>query len=305
MPDPDPTFTPVRQAWSNPIRAGFRLLLILIVSYSILFIYLLWRLIHRDTRKRLQFAVDTQAVWARCCMKILSWKMLVSGSRPEPGSLLTPNHVTYGDILVLSAAAGTFFVPKGEIADWPLIGGMVRAMEHPFVSRARSKSLRKTIAHVGEKLKGGQSVAVFLEGTTTQGNWVRPFLPSMLQPAIETAVPIVPVSLVWKTTREGMTVEDDVAYWTDIAIIKHVWRILGLKGIQVEVRFGEPILPPTGLRPGEAGSTEQNTSVRNGSTRKELAVQLHAKVVRLGDFKEDIPGSYQSLEETRKLFSGP
>ena len=301
MPDPDTTMSLPRRAWSNPFRAGFRLLLITLILYSITSAYLLQRLFIRDIRRRLRLAIYWQSFWARCSMRILDWNMTVTGNRPHPGSLLTPNHVTYGDIPVLLASAGTFFVPKGEIAKWPLIGAVIRAMEHPFVSRVRSKSLRQTIMHIGEKLKQGQSVAVFLEGTTSQGNWVRPFLPSMLQPAMEGAYPIVPVPLVWRTTREGLTVEDDVAFWKDISFAKHAWRLLGLKGVEVEVRFGDPIYhdPGTG-----SGMTPDKRSSAMGAARKDLALRLHDRVVQLGGFRKDIPGSYHSLEETRKLFSG-
>jgi 1-acyl-sn-glycerol-3-phosphate acyltransferase len=49
--------------------------------------------------------------------------------------------------------------------------------------------------HVAEALRAGDTVAVFPEGTTGDGQTLLPFHGNLLQAAIATATPIQPVAL--------------------------------------------------------------------------------------------------------------
>lgn len=68
-----------------------------------------------------------------------------------------------------------------------------------------------------------------------------PFHASLLQPAIDAAVPVVPVAIKWRAADAAVDIAGDVAYWGGHTLVPHVWRVLGLRGLSVTVIFGEAI----------------------------------------------------------------
>lgn len=89
-----------------------------------------------------------------------------------------------------------------------------------------------------------------------------PFHSSLIQPAIDAGVPIVPAAVRWHPTNPSIDVAADIAYWGNHTFMPHLWRVLGLRGLSVQVAFGEPI-----------ASGKQD--------RKSLARASHDRVARL------------------------
>ncbi|MEQ1893580.1 MAG: lysophospholipid acyltransferase family protein, partial [Planctomycetota bacterium] len=67
-------------------------------------------------------------LWARSVARVLALKVRCSGTAPRSGFLLVANHVSYLDIVVLAGALRCGFVAKSEVARWPLIGFLARAL---------------------------------------------------------------------------------------------------------------------------------------------------------------------------------
>ena len=199
--------------------------------------------------------------------------MTIKGSPPPSGSLLVANHVSYIDILALACSSPCFFTPKAEISHWPIIGQVVLLTRHPFIKRIRGRNLLEAMKEVRTRLEASTSVCVFLEGTTTAGDRILPFKPALLLPAMEMDAPIVPVGLHWSSNVPGMSVRDDIAFWGDHTFIHHLWRLMGLHGFEVEVRFSEPVHP-------------------NQESRKDFARQLRDRMLHLADLPDHLtPGS--------------
>src|SRR5262245_1777458 len=75
----------------------------------------------------------------RCCGNILramGVKSHVTG-RIQAGSLLVSNHVSYLDILVLSATSPTVFVSKKEVRGWPIFGWFAQMSGTLFLDREK------------------------------------------------------------------------------------------------------------------------------------------------------------------------
>src|SRR5206468_7247522 len=87
---------------------------------------------------------------------------------------------------------------------------------------------------IGERLP----VAVFLEGTSTGGDCVLPFRPSLLEPAAANDWPVTPVWLGY-SMKQG-SVADEVAYWRDMTLAPHLLNLLTKDDIVAQVAFGEP-----------------------------------------------------------------
>jgi len=97
---------------------------------------------------------------------------------------------------------------------------------------------------------------------SSQAFEVTRFHPSLLQAAVDGGHPVLPVALKWSITGPGISVSKDVAYWKDHHFPAHVWRVLGLTGIGVEIRFGVPFRP-------------------DGLDRRALGKEVHRRVVEL------------------------
>ena len=180
--------------------------------------------------------------WGRWSCRIAGVRLSMQGTPPTTGALLAPNHTGYMDIIAISAAAPCYFVPKGEIGSWPGIGALLKWLRLPFISRRQSRDLFEVMGRLEGLFENGQNVCVFLEGTSSGGDCVLTLRPALLQATVKNQVPIVPVGLVWSSANPAVRREEDIAYWKkEHVFAPHLWRLAGLRGTCVEVRFGDPL----------------------------------------------------------------
>ncbi len=251
------------RAPSNPFRAATALILFLILSTGLT---VAWPFVYY-TRRNESATLQLCASWARWSLRqytrLVGVRVTISGPTPEPGSFIAPNHMGYADIFALGGRVPCFFVSKSEVATWPIIGHMFRQSRQIALSRTRSTtSFKQTLESIADRLRAGHSVCVFLEGTSSGGDSVLPFHASLLQPAIDAGAPIVPAAIRWRSNDQRIDVTEDVAYWKDHVFAPHLFRLMGLRGVEGEIRFGSPL----------------DTAALS---RNEVAQRLHDEVVRL------------------------
>lgn len=90
------------------------------------------------------------------------------------------NHVSWIDILALGGATGTAFISKDDVEGWPVVGWLAKQNNTLFVSRDRRHGISGQIDRVRAAMAGHQPVALFPEGTTSDGITLLPFKPSLL-----------------------------------------------------------------------------------------------------------------------------
>ena len=118
------------------------------------------------------------------------------------GAMLVMNHISWIDIYVVHTLRPAHFVAKAEIAAWPVIGYLTARTGTVFIERGKRRAVHDANRRVAEILVAGGFVAVFPEGTTTDGASLLPFHANLIQPAIDSHVPLAPVALRY-VTREG------------------------------------------------------------------------------------------------------
>lgn len=194
----------------------------------------------------------------RRVLRVVVDRIEVLGPRPVHG-LLVSNHLSYLDILVLSAISPGVFVSKHEVKAWPLLGWFAMLGGTVFVQRERRGQVGEISARIHALLEQGQLVILFPEGTSGDGESVLPFKSSLLEPATGLKQPVFTAGIDYFLA--GGSVKNDVCYWGDMTFLPHFLRLLGRRFVQARVNFKEIPLP--------AGN------------RKELARQLYAEVVQL------------------------
>jgi 1-acyl-sn-glycerol-3-phosphate acyltransferase len=116
------------------------------------------------------------------------------------------NHASYLDIVLSYIAIPKYFVymGKAEIEKAPLLRLFFRDMNIYVDRKTRTGSYAAFLA-VGEKLKSGQSVFIYPEGTISSNGQLRNFKNGAFRMAIEHQVPIVPVTFKnnWKLLQNG------------------------------------------------------------------------------------------------------
>jgi 1-acyl-sn-glycerol-3-phosphate acyltransferase len=212
------------------------------MNAAMILLWLFVCLLQRGEARVTRLAVPWTQWWLRRCTQLMGVRVTVSGPLPPPGSLIAPNHMGYADIFAVGAKVPCFFVAKSDVLSWPLIGYVFRLSRQIAVSRTRStKDLKHTMQTLSERLEAGYSVCVFLEGTSSGGETILPFHGALLQPAIDAGAPIVPAAIRWTADDPRIEVREDVAYWKDHIFMSHMFRLLGLRGVRAEIRFGEPL----------------------------------------------------------------
>lgn len=210
----------------------------------------------------------------RMVCHILGVRVDVDGHVPMNGPcLLVANHVSWLDIVVLSAVVPVSFVAKREVAGWPLFGTLARLQRTVFVDRERR---HKTASHrdeLAERLKQKDILVLFPEGTSGDGATVLPFKSSFFAAATDPAISLVPVSIAYThgwnlpLTRRNRPL---FAWYGDMELLPHLWEALCAGPLRVCVRFHSPL-------PDEVGGERKRAAAEaERLVREGLAVALHA-----------------------------
>jgi len=169
------------------------------------------------------------------CLNLTGIHLVVNGSPAAHTALFAVNHVSYLDIPVLGAVlSDAVFVAKSEVARWPLFGFLARLARTEFVARNRADAHLQCLT-LAQRLNAGDALIVFPEGTSTSGLEVRPFK-SALFAALDLshgAGQVQPVSLVYE--------QNTAAWFGDMTLAPHLWRMFNEGGGQVTVIFHEPV----------------------------------------------------------------
>jgi 1-acyl-sn-glycerol-3-phosphate acyltransferase len=162
----------------------------------------------------------------------------VDGQPPTHG-LVVCNHLSYIDILVLSAAMPCFFVAKIEIGGWPFFGKAARCGGTIFVDRSSLASALSVAEQMTERLQLPIPIPVLLfpEGTSTDGSEVIRFHSRLIDPATSLRVPITTAAVRY-AVADG-TPEIELCWYGDETFVNHLWKVLGVGGFEADVRFGE------------------------------------------------------------------
>jgi 1-acyl-sn-glycerol-3-phosphate acyltransferase len=189
--------------------------------------------------------MEQRALWVqRTCRGILKGagiRCSYEGTPPIRG-LVVCNHLSYLDIIILSAGMHCFFVAKIEIGGWPFFGKSARVGGTIFIDRSSLASAVSVAEQMTERLKLPIPVLLFPEGTSTDGSQVQRFHSRLIDPATSAGVPITAAAV--RYVVEDGTPERELCWFGDESFVTHLVKVLGVAGFSAKVRFGEPRIYP-------------------------------------------------------------
>jgi 1-acyl-sn-glycerol-3-phosphate acyltransferase len=213
--------------------------------------------------------------WSRRLLRIVHLRYTLHGDRPAGTPIMiVANHVSWLDIWLINAVMAVRFVAKSEIRRWPLLGFLVKHAGTIFIERDKRRDTARTNRLIVQALSRGEYVAMFPEGTTTDGTEVKPYHASLFQPAVGAGATVAVVAL--RYVHPDGTLDMSAHYAGERSLLDSVRSVLSQPTLHAEVIFAGEVsvkgktrrqiaieaeratasalrLPPPHRRPGTAG----------------------------------------------------
>jgi lyso-ornithine lipid O-acyltransferase len=184
----------------------------------------------------------------------------VHGEKVHRGAFLLVNHVSWIDIPALAAITGTAFVGHDGLASMPLLKWLCAMNDTVFVARYDRTTIAVQVEAVRTALSDTGALAVFPEGTTSDGTALLPFKSSLLS-ALE---PLPPGIAVQPVLLDYGPEAADVAWVGEEHGVHNFLRILARgRPIRLDVHF-LPVLEGEAL----AGRKAIATAAREALLRR-------------------------------------
>lgn len=211
----------------------------------------------------------------RLVCRIVGIRVRIVGKPPEAGPLLiVSNHVSWLDIVVLSAVVPVSFVAKRDVNGWPFFGSLARLQRTVFVDRTRRHATGLVRDEMRARLLAGDLLVLFPEGTSSDGRRVLPFKSSFFAAADIEGVLVQPVTLAyvgqWNLPMSRRRLPS-FAWYGDMDLVPHLLGALEAGPLEVTV-VCHPVLSLGGEVSRKALALHAEEQVRRG-----LSAALHRK----------------------------
>ena len=188
--------------------------------------------------------------------KAICWlfgvRVRVNGSIPKKGPLLVvSNHISWLDIVILSAVGPHSFVAKAEMATWPIFGQLAWLQRTIFVKRQERRQSGKQVHEIAVRLNRGDIIVLYPEGTTSDGHELLPFKTPLFEAARRNSMDngidetiVLPVAIDYSHLHGlpiGRQWRQHVAWPGDVGLGEHFLPLVEKGALDVVVHVGQPI----------------------------------------------------------------
>jgi 1-acyl-sn-glycerol-3-phosphate acyltransferase len=185
------------------------------------------------------------------------------------------NHVSYLDVVILGSFIDGCFVAKNEVATWPGFGFLAKLQKTIFISRNKSAVLQSREA-IAAAMKKNYDVILFPEGTSTDGWNVMKFKAGLLSiffnnnSDINCDFKVISNALVQPiaihhirtngidVTKDRQDLRDTYAWYGDMELVPHLWRLAKTKRTDVDVHMIDPLSPNDFVHPHDIANAAQD-----------------------------------------------
>jgi 1-acyl-sn-glycerol-3-phosphate acyltransferase len=145
--------------------------------------------------------------WARGVLGSAGVRVVVRSHttlEPRRSYVFMANHLSSVDIwaVLVAVPVPLRFIAKKQLGTIPLFGWAMRAGRFIFIDRQNPVAARRSIDEAARRIRSGQSVVMFPEGTRSRDGTLGPFKKGGFHLAISSGADIIPVAI--RGTRELM-----------------------------------------------------------------------------------------------------
>ncbi len=133
---------------------------------------------------------------------------------------------------------------KAEVSRWPIFGWLAKLQRTIFVERADRAGAARQRDEIRRRLDAGDNLILFPEGTSGDGIHLLPFKSTLFAAAEDERVMVQPVSVVYRLLDGiplGRFYRPFFAWYGDMTMAPHLWKMLGLGQLTVVMTFHEPV----------------------------------------------------------------
>jgi 1-acyl-sn-glycerol-3-phosphate acyltransferase len=208
-------------------------------------------------------------LWAAQALPSVGLRFVRRGTPMRGGGAFVANHSSWIDIVALQRAAAPFLVSKSEVRNWPGIGLIGRAIGTMFIDR-RPAAAKRQEAELHARLSRGDRMALFPEGTSSDGLRVLPFKSSLFgvffTPGLSEDCAVQPVTICYRQP-EGLP-DSFYGWWGEMDFASHIRDVMARsRGGVVELTFHPP------LRIGDFADRKQLAAAASAAVTSAFASQ--------------------------------
>lgn len=207
--------------WAHVMRGALTLLVIFPISKS--------EIRHAHIKK-----------WSRRLLFLFGIELKINNPQVIPNApyLLSSNHISWIDIHAINAYKPIRFVAKSEVEAWPIFGWMAKQLGTVFIQRSNSRHAIEVVSNMTRTLET-ESICIFPEGTSTEGNTVRPFKANLFESAVISKSPVLSLAIEYFDKKTGQKT-DVTAFVGEMGLLESMSKILKHRNLSVELTFFTP-----------------------------------------------------------------
>lgn len=202
-----------------------------------------------------------QRIYCRLVLRCFGVRITVSGNpiRNLRGVLVVSPHTSWLDVFAIGAVLPGSFVARADMFSGPATGVVARILKIIPIERSSLRRLPGVVDAVAHRLRAGQTVVAFPEGTTWCGRdgddaggggpchrGRGAFYPAMFQAAIDAGRPVQPLRLTYQHV-DGST-STAPAFVGDETLLGSIRRLLTVRRTLARVQVESLQLPGTDRR---------------------------------------------------------
>ena len=236
------------------LRAGIRLAAMIALLFACVPLYYVWRVLRLPNPWPRRFLGGIAL--------IAGVEVRVEGEQARRGAFFLANHVSWLDVPALAGASGAAFVAHDGLAAYPVLKWLCEMNDTVFVARHDRASVASQVAQVRAAIAESEALAVFPEGTTSDGTGLLPFKSSLLSALdpVPDGIAVQPVLLDYGAEAA------DIAWVGEEHGLDNFKRILArARPLRLTVRF----LPPL------AGGALHDRKTIASAARSAMLAALH------------------------------
>jgi 1-acyl-sn-glycerol-3-phosphate acyltransferase len=189
-----------------------------------------------------------QRIYCRLVLRCFGVRITVSGNpiRNLRGVLVVSSHMSWLDAFAIGSVLPGSFVARADMFTGPATGTVARILKIIPIERASLRRLPGVVDTVARRLRAGQTVVAFPEGTTWCGLACGSFYPAMFQAAIDAGRPVQPLRLTYHHVDGSVSTAP--AFVGDDTLLRSICRLLTVRRTLAWVRVESLQLPGTDRR---------------------------------------------------------
>ena len=162
--------------------------------------------------------------------------------KKNTGILYVANHVSWFDILCLGSILNARFIAKREVASMGIFGFLARLSNTFFIDNSNKNMVFQYNEFIREKLINGESLILFPEGTTSDGNSIGKFKSSLFEclNSNEGVINVQPISICYVRKNNipmGIYSRRFIAWIGEISMVNSMKEFLSSGTITVSLIF--------------------------------------------------------------------